>query len=341
MAEQLYLWLGIIVLFSTILDIIITTLSPKGAGFFSKLLINGVWRALLWLTGRNGRNSILDYYPTFISVVMLTTWIALLWMSNSMILISDHDSILTTNKVPVTTIEKIYYTGYTLSTLGNGEFVPSNNFWRIYTNLLAYTGLLMITIGITYLVPLLQAEIQRRSLCLHISSFGKSVEEMLIRNWNGKDFSMLSDHFDDLRQEIFYLGQNHRAYPILHHSHSYIKHTSTSITICMLDEMLTIISHAVPQECWPNRTSLKALHMAVSAYLSTLNGAFIQAYKVEPPLPDFNCLREADIPIIMNEEEIKECYEKYAQRRRLLHGLLKADGWNWDDLQLSEITIKE
>lgn len=341
MDEQLYLWLGIILFISVVLDIIITTLSPRGAGFISKYIISGVWRFFLWTTGKKGSHQILDYITMIVSVVMLTLWILLLWVSNSLILISDYNSVLTTNHIPASVIEKIYYAGYTLSTLGNGDLIPGSNFWRLYTNLLAFTGLLMITIGITYLVPLLQAEIQRRNLCLHISSLGLSAEDFLIRNWNGEDFSMLSDHFDDLRQEIFYLGQNHTAYPILHHSHSHVKQRSTSITISILDEALTILLYSVPKDHWPKQASLRSLRIAINSYLSTLNAAFIKPSNKIPPLPNYDLLREAGIPILPNDEEIEKCYKRHEPRRKLLMGLLETDGWEWKDLKLRAITIEE
>ncbi|MDF9797737.1 hypothetical protein OKW21_003000 [Catalinimonas alkaloidigena] len=341
MSEALCQWLGIVLLIGVILDIIITTLSPQGAGFFSKFIISGVWKIFLRACGKKGDQPILDYYPTIVSVIMLTFWIALLWFSNALILISDQNSVLTTNRIPTSYIEKIYYTGYTISTLGNGEFIPGSNFWMIYTNFLAFTGLLMITIGITYLVPLLQGEIQRRTLCLHIASFGDSVERILIQNWNGRDFSNLTDHFDDLRQEIFYLGQNHKAYPILHHSHSHIKHRSTSITISMLDEALTIMMHCIPQNHWPNKTSIRSLRFAITSYLSTLNSAFITPAKETPPSPDFEKLKHAGIPVTSDENSLRDCYEDFTDRRKLLLGLLHTDGWQWKDLNFNTLSIDE
>jgi hypothetical protein len=341
MSEALIQWLGILLLIGVVLDIIITTLSPRGAGFFSKFIISGVWRIFLWACGKKGNHPILDYYPTLVSVIMLSFWIALLWFSNALILLSDPYSVLSTDRIPATYIEKIYYTGYTISTLGNGEFIPGSKFWMIYTNLLAYTGLLMITISITYLVPLLQAEIQRRTLCLHIASFGHSAENILIQNWNGNDFSDLSDHFDDLREEIFYLGQNHNAYPILHHSHSHVKHRSTAITITMLDEVLTIIMHCIPQEHWPNRTSIRSLRIAITSYLTTLDRAFITPSKELPPPPDFEALREAGIPVFSDGKKLHDCYGDFTNRRKLLLGLLQTDGWKWDDLQFNSISLEK
>jgi hypothetical protein len=61
-----------------------------------------------------------------------------------------------------TVVNKIFYTGYTLSTLGLGDMEPEGNFWDILTAILSFTGLILISIAITYLIPVVSAEIAKR-----------------------------------------------------------------------------------------------------------------------------------------------------------------------------------
>jgi hypothetical protein len=49
---------------------------------------------------------------------------------------------------PTTVVNKIFYTGYTLSTLGLGDMEPEGNFWDIL--ILSFTGLILISIAITF-----------------------------------------------------------------------------------------------------------------------------------------------------------------------------------------------
>jgi hypothetical protein len=60
---------------------------------------------------------------------------------------------------PTTVVNKIFY-GYTLSTLGLGDMEPEGNFWDILTAILSFTGLILISI--TYLIPVVSAEIAKR-----------------------------------------------------------------------------------------------------------------------------------------------------------------------------------
>jgi hypothetical protein len=85
-----------------------------------------------------------------------------------------------------TVVNKIFYTGYTLSTLGLGDMEPEGNFWDILTAILSFTGLILISIAITYLIPVVSAEIAKRKIS--VNTIGGSVEEMLLNYWDGKDF---------------------------------------------------------------------------------------------------------------------------------------------------------
>jgi hypothetical protein len=87
-----------------------------------------------------------------ILVSILINWL-LLWLSASLLFISQPDSLMNveTNS-PTTVVNKIFYTGYTLSTLGLGDMEPEGNFWDILTAILSFTGLILISIAITYLI---------------------------------------------------------------------------------------------------------------------------------------------------------------------------------------------
>jgi ATP-dependent protease ClpP protease subunit len=46
----------------------------------------------------------------------------------------------------------------------------------------------LISIAITYLIPVVSAEIAKRKISVTINTIGGSVEEMLLNYWDGKDF---------------------------------------------------------------------------------------------------------------------------------------------------------
>lgn len=53
---------------------------------------------------------------------------------------------------PAGTVERLYFTGYTVFTLGNGDFRPGAGTWQLATVAATGTGLVLITLAITYAV---------------------------------------------------------------------------------------------------------------------------------------------------------------------------------------------
>jgi hypothetical protein len=98
--------------------------------------------------------------------------------------------------------------------LGLGDIEPEGNFWDILTAILSFTGLILISIAITYLIPV-SAEITKRKISVYINTLGGSVEEILLNHWNGKDFKELEQPFISLIDSIILHAQNHKAYSVL------------------------------------------------------------------------------------------------------------------------------
>ncbi|MEZ7499026.1 potassium channel family protein [Flavobacterium sp. Arc3] len=323
---------GVILLLATAADLINTSLSGRGAGFISKRLSKSIWNILLILTKKTGRRKILDLGGAIILVSILINWLLLIWISASLLFISCPDSLINveTNS-PTTVINKIFYTGYTLSTLGLGDIEPEGNFWDILTAILSFTGLILISISITYLIPVVSAEIMKRKISVHINTLGGSVEEILLNYWNGKDFKELEQPFISLIDSIILHAQNHKAYSVLHFFHSSDRKEAFVLNLTNLDEVLTVLLHNIPAEQGPSFNVLIRLRKAISSYLVTLPATFITPGKKTPPVLILTALENKGIKVISGEKVDLE-YAKLKTRRRLLLSLIKDDGREWADL---------
>lgn len=49
------------------------------------------------------------------------------------------------NGEPAGLVDRLYFTGYTVFTLGNGDFKPGSGIWQIATGAAAGTGLFLVT----------------------------------------------------------------------------------------------------------------------------------------------------------------------------------------------------
>ena len=325
-------FLGFILLLVTATDLINTSLSVRGAGFLTKRLSMSIWNILLVINKKMGRRKVLEMGGAIILVSILINWLLLIWISASLLFISHPDSLMNveTNS-PTTVVNKIFFTGYTLSTLGLGDIEPEGNFWDILTAILSFTGLILISIAITYLIPVVSAEITKRKISVNINTLGGSVEEILLNYWNGKDFKELEQPFIPLIDSIILHAQNHKAYSVLHFFHSSDRKEAFVLNITNLDEVITVLLHNISKEQQPSFNVLIRLRKAISSYLVTLPATFITPGKKTPPVLILTALENKGIKIISGEIVDLE-YDKLRTRRRLLLSLLIDDGWEWTDL---------
>lgn len=328
--------LGIFILVLTASDLIQTAISVNGAGFMSKRLARVIWNTLLLVNKRMGKRKVLEISGAFILMTIVVNWLLLIWFSASLLFISDTNSLMNVETNTATSVvSKIFYTGYTLSTLGLVDIEPDGPFWEILTAILSFAGLILISVAITYLIPVVTSEIEKRKLSVYISTLGCSAEEILKNYWNGKDFKTLDQAFISLTTSIIQHTQNHKAYSVLHFFHTSDKKEAFVLNITNLDEVLTILLISVREELRPSLHAIMGLRRAISCYLNTLPEVFIKSSVEIPALQNLDRLKQLKIPIL-EEKDVFQAYDNISSRRRLLLALVKDDGWEWEDLHAGE-----
>lgn len=326
-------FLGLCILLIITFDLIRTALSVSGPGFLSRRISKTIWRGLLMTSDYSGTKRILEMGGAIILVSIIFSWLLLIWLSSSLLFISQPDSLMNVETNTSASISsKIFYTGYTLSTLGLGDMEPDGPFWEILTAILGFTGLILISIAITYLISVVSAEIQKRRISVYINTLGCSVDEILLNYWNGKDFKELDAPFVNLTSLIILHAQNHKAYSVLHFFHTSEKKEAFVLNITNLDEVLTILLTHIDASQRPSSNVLDGLRKAISSYLITLPSVFITPAKEAPPDFLFRKVEKMGIPVIQNEHTLAE-YARLTGRRKLLLSLINDDGWEWGDLQ--------
>ena len=333
-SSVLLIVIGASLLILAISDFAVTAFVPTGEGRVTALVGRSVYKFMMWLSNKSGHHKRLNYIGLVAIFAISTIWISMLWAGFTLIFMSDANSVLVgTDKSPADTFEKIYHVGYTLSTLGIGDYVPGNDFWRIFTSFVSFVGLVTITMSITYLVPVISNAIHKRSLSLQISSFGETPEEMVINSYNGKDFCDAESALGSLSSDIFLYAQNHVAYPMLHHMHSSNPTENIVLKLTALDEALTIFMFHVPIELRPSHLQLQSVRRAITSYLETIT--YIGLAEKQPPLPRFYMIEDftgAELERTSSPYR-DEVYQALDKRRKLLYAGVQYDGWGWNDMQ--------
>lgn len=322
---------GLIIILVVFKDLVTTTLSFRGGGKLTNLLSRYIWKFFHLLAGRNGKSSKLNHVGHILLIIIILTWVAGMWLGSFMLLLADEASVLNSTTDAVTTAwEKLYFAGYTLSTMGNGDYKPGSYIWDVVTNLLAFSGLAFITISITYIMPVLSAVILQVKLSVMINCLGDTPQQILINGWNGKNFDRLLKNDATIAELLIQHSENHKAYPIVHYFHNSELKKAIILNLAMLDEAISMLMHVVEKDARPDTKDLSLLHGALDFYLDVLKqDQKIRTDKMPAP-PDWSILRHEGIPLDPSCLENFNTNEKLNSRRRVLAHLLEEDGWDWD-----------
>jgi hypothetical protein len=323
-----YLILGSVCLLLAVGDLLWTTLWVEGgAGPMTSRLMGWTW---------DGLRSIASNRPRWLSVAgpviligSLVVWITLLWVGWTFLFAGAENALIDTRDAgPISWTERLYFVGYSVFTMGNGDFTPQDGVWQVVTALTTASGMLFVTLSVTYVLSVLGAVTQKRALASSLSGLGSRSTEILATSWNGEEFQGLELPLNTISTQINTLTSNHKAYPILHYFYTPDTERAPATTITVFDEMLTLLQFGVPEQHRPNALAIRQARSSVNTYLETLDTAFVQAADESPPLPAISDVHEGGVPTVAREE-FHDAMKTVDDRRRHLLGLLQSDERQW------------
>ncbi|WP_435119984.1 potassium channel family protein [Halolamina sp. C58] len=271
-----------------------------------------------------------------IVLVGLVMWISLLWVGWALVFAGGENALIDTiDGSPISWVERFYFVGYSLFTLGNGEFVPRDSVWQVTTVFTTASGMLLITLSISYVLSVLDAVTQKRSFATSISGLGLRGETVVTESWDGDSFDGVELSLNTFTAELNELTTNHKAYPVLHYFYTEQREAAAVVSIVVLDDALTLWRFGVPEQHQPSQVVLVNARAALQNYLETLGHSFATESDTIPPDPDLSALRESGVPTV-SDEEFSEALNDLTARRRALLGVVDADARQWPGIHESE-----
>lgn len=268
-------------------------------------------------------------------LVTVATWIGMLWAGWWLVLLADDGAVVhASDGAPASAWSRLYFAAYTLFTLGNGEFLPATDPWRVTTGVATVLGLALVTTAITYLVPVVTAVTDRHTQAERIAGLGDSAQEILVRAWGANGFDELAQQVQDLAGSIALTSQRHLAYPVLHFFHGRDRAAAFAVNVAALDEAVTMLETAVIEARRPHPLHLRAWRHAVHRLLEVIEGDFGGPADVPPPDPDLGPLRDAGIPLLP-DADVADGIAALETHRRRLHGFVAESGWPWSAVSVT------
>lgn len=324
-----YLGLGSLLLLGIIGDLLWTTLWVEGgAGPFTTRLMEWTWQLLSKVSDQQSR--VLSLAGPIILVLSLVSWLFTIWAGWTLIFASAGNAIFDTiNNDPVSWFDLSYFAGYTMFTLGNGGFAPRDGVWQFATVLSTASGMLFVTLTVTYVLSVLDAVAQKHAFADGVTGLGTQVDTIIQRYWTDEEFEGLNLQLNTYTSQMNTLTANHKAYPVLHYFHSQQANKDPVVAIAILDEMLTLLRFGIDEPDRPSEAILRNARASVQSYLDTLQALQQPSYR-SPPVPDLTSIRNAGLPTVADDEFIETLNEMGVdERRRFLLSVVESHARQW------------
>ncbi|MCE8032258.1 two pore domain potassium channel family protein [Billgrantia tianxiuensis] len=321
---------GLLLIGLVVFDAVQTTLSASRSGPVTRLLGRFAWFTALRLYKRLARHALLQAVGPWVTVALLMTWVGLIWLGWWLVFNSHEAAVFHPDSgTYANALERLYFVGYTITTLGYGDFVPGPGKWQVLAIVAAANGFFLLTLAVTYILAVMSAVVQKRQLAIAIHALGATPGEIVRRLEGTGDFVELASQVDDLRMTIISVGQQHLAYPILHYYHQENPSRALPVAMFKLYQALTIVCHAHASLDPSVRTKLQAALYALESFLSVLSHDFVRPARRTPRiesawLPSSTALDKSSAEICDHLEQLTS--------QRIWLAYIEKDGWEWQAL---------
>lgn len=324
---------GVVLLLLGFGDAMLTTTAiGEFRGPITRGLSVSLWRGVRAVTSRSD-SALLRATGSLVVLSVVSAWVLSIWLGWSLVFAGTPGAVVHADSGEQASFASvIYFTAASVATTGLGDFVPSSDGWRLLTGLVSVSGIAVITLAVTYLVPIIQAAVNRLHLAQRLNSMGSTPYDILDRHFDGEGFGVFEERIPALVDELTQLRAEHLAYPVLHFLHGSRAENAFAPRVAALDEALTILEHGVDEKAHPSHRVVQPLREAIDALLHTVvQQAFTRPTMEVPPVPDLAPVQEAGIPT-RDDGEFAERVASEDDRRRELLSYVRDDSWNWHDV---------
>lgn len=212
---------GLVIL--ALIDIYLTVLYPRlGSSLLSFPLIKGMWQIFRWMASTIPfkKKQLLSHTGPILLVATIVVWVLLLFCGFGLLVWPELGSAIQADRgqTPTDFATALYYSGYSLTTLGTGDILPKTGNLRLLMLLQAALGFSSFTLTITYVLSVYSALIRRNSfaLSLHHRTDGTAdAAELLAGLGASGELSGVQHDISNMARDLMNLLESQHSYPVL------------------------------------------------------------------------------------------------------------------------------
>jgi hypothetical protein len=253
----IYTAAGAVLLSLIIFDIYATVLhSSARYGPIGESLNRSVWRvtrAAAFRLSRANRHRLLNMVGPLLLPLLIAAYVVLLVLAFALVYYPHVPGGFTygVEHPEPGWVDALYFSGVTLTTVGYGDVVPRVTPLRIVALFEASSGLIVITLAITYILTVYTALGRKRAVAVslyHQAGEGADVAGFIAHHFVEGRFYGLRDALRTVTRDLQELHESHIDHPVIHYFHPVEVYKGTPRVLFLLLETCAVIRAALDRE---------------------------------------------------------------------------------------------
>lgn len=309
-------------------DVFVTIFSLSGAGPLTSRWTRVVWSALLFVHRRRPIHRLLSVAGPAMLFSTIIIWYALLGAALLMAVMAHPDSVINNNTgESVGAVEKLYFVTTTISSLGYGDLVPSRLPWTVVCTTASFLATVVLTVSLSYVLSVLAASIERRSLAQGIYGLGSTAPEIIDNARLHVSKDSMKEYVAGLCSGVSSQAMKHLAYPVLEYFHTPKPERSASRAVLLLSDAVFLMK-LLPKNQQPPIGLIRLANSSLDSYVVLARSGFGTSL---PESQGLGHLREAARQLELREGgavDFNRALAEYLPRRQQLVEICQGDGWD-------------
>lgn len=325
---------GALVVGFVMIDVVWTTLTTQGGGPLTTWITDGSRSLSHGLYRRCGVRAVMLPMGPLTIIALGVLWLATLWLGWFLLFSAFPNGLVSGQTgLAADTVERLYYVGFTLSTLGIGDYKPASDITRLFTVFASFNGLIIVTLAITYALPLVQGAVHRRKLAFTISLLGETPLDIIKRATDSQNVQVFESTLQTITNDLIQSSEQRMAYPVLDLFYCRQRRYSLGLQVAKLDEALSLIAFGLKPCARLRSNSISNLQEVIEQYLYRVEGKAIKLDTKRPPAaPSSSYFEGCQLPVL-SAEDMEETFMCMRNRRMHLLQLVHGEGWSWNDVE--------
>jgi len=328
--------LGAALLLLTLYDVFATVfVIGDGAGPQSRLLADRAWRLALRLhvQGNKRSHSRMRAVGPLIVLLVLGVWVLEIVLGWALVFVPTAFS----NAAVAGFDDRLVFAAQAvIGRSGNSPALEvADGGWELLHSLAGLTGVVLVSVGLAYVLPILSSVAHKRSVAASINGLGSTVDEMreLARVSGGElpAAEALGPHLVAMGNAITLVAERHRAYPVLHYFHSSEYHAAFAPAVAKLALMVRDEPKA-SVNVHPGVTRL--VEQAILDVLEALARVGLSRYAHESEDIDDDGL----VNLVIDPSAASSA-DMPSPTLAWLHAYVQFDGWDWKEIERGDSTL--